>query len=147
MSIKLASTYASASEGVKRELREVKIATVRTSALQAFLESERLEWEAEQLTIRAAAEKVKAREYAQEAVHLDFLSREYRLWDLEDLIKKEIQEAEEASKSAGEADGDELEAARASQQLLLLQTELSSVERQLEVTFKDERDFEEASKR
>ena len=139
------STYASASEGADRELREAKIATHRASALHALLESERLEWEAAQLTVRAAAEKVKAREYAHEAVRLDFLSREYRLWDLEALITEEIQEADVASRCA--AGGGELEAARASQQLLLMQAELRSVEHQLQVTFDEERVYEEASKR
>ena len=103
-----------------------------------------MEWEAEQLTVRAAAERAKAREYAHEAVHLDFLSREYRLWGLEALIEEEIQEADEASKSAVE--GGET-AARANRQLLLLQAELSSVKHQLQVTFDEERVYEEASKR
>ena len=60
------------------------------------------------------------------------------------LITKEIHEADEVSKSAAE-NGET--AARAIQQLLLLQAELSSVERQLQVTFDEERVCEEASKR
>ena len=95
---------------------------VRASALQALLESERLEWEAQELTIRAAAEKATARECAEEAVLMDL-------------------------QSAGEAGGDEVGAIRASQQLFLLQAELRSVESQLEVVFKEETDFTEASKR
>ena len=74
-----------------------------------------------ELTIRAAAEKARARECAEEAVLMDL-------------------------QSAGEAGGDEV-SARASQQLLLLQAELCSVESQLEVAFKEETDFTEASKR